>query len=426
VLLVAAAARLATLTTWSVWIDEAFTLHDARHDPPPYALAYALTGAIVAVLGDGEAALRALPCAAGLATVALLLFTRPADGAPRATPLVAGAILAVLPWHQFMSQNARHYALQAGAVLLAFLAADGRLGRGGRARPLTAAVALAVALACHPSAVFFAPGLLLVVLRRTRARARGAALATGALAAVTAVAIAVYLPLQPGYLAAKGSGSTLQLVASYGFLAGPALLLAAGAAAFARPRPAAELLFVGSTAGVFALASCVWFATGYHAFASVPVVVLLAARGVLTATRVRGVLAALLVAGIAAGSWLYHTQHGMRPRYREAAAWLAAARDDGCRLFATQPGPVAYHLGERRELRAPAAVTALQPWTLGELERALRAGPVAVLLHADELQRLAAPERTALDELLRALPEERVFSASFGPKDLTLVARRTR
>ncbi len=422
-LVVAAVLRLPTLGTWSVWIDEAFTLHDARHDAPPYLLSYVVTQAAVAVAGDGEWALRIAPCLAGLATVALLLGARSAPGTDPRTPVLAAAVLAVLPWHVFMSQNARHYALQAFCMLVAFLAADGRLA-AGRPRPLVAGLGLAAALGCHPTAVFFVPGLVLVGLRRLRGRAR--ALAASGAAVLAALAVAVYLPLHAGYAASKGATSTLQLAASYGFLASPALLLCALAAATARPRPVAELALLVPTAAVFLAASLPLFVTGYHAFASVPVLVLLAAHGMLHAARARAVLVVLLTLAIAYGLWLYHASHGLRPRWREASAWAAAARADGCRLFATQAPPLAYYLGDRSDLRLPDAVGWLQPWTLADLEQALHEGPVAVLVAEDDLQPFSPAERVVLRELLRQLPVERTFPAAYGPKDLTLHARRSR
>jgi hypothetical protein len=425
VLLLAVALRLPTLGAWSVWIDEAFTLHDARHEPPPYLLSYVLTEAVVAVLGDDEWALRVLPCLAGLAAVALLLRARPgANGDPRA-PLLAAAILAVLPWHVFMSQNARHYALQATCLLAAFLAVDGRLSRAGRPRFLLAGVCLGAALACHPTAVFFAPGLLLVALRHLHGRARFVVVA--AAAGIGALALAVYSPHRDGYVASKGAGSTLQMVASYGFLAGPAMLLCALVGCCARPRPVAELALLVPTALSFLAATRVLFLSGYHAFASIPLVALLAARGLLGVGRVaRLALLVLLAAGIGWGLWLYHAGHGLRPRFREAAAWLANARADGCRLFATQPPPVAYYLGDRTDLRLPDEVHLLQSWTVADLEAALRAGPVAVLVLGDDLSAFGGAERAALDALLLRLPERREFVATFGPKDLTLHAHRSR
>src|SRR5690606_30345844 len=162
IVLLALGLRVATLGTWPVWIDEAFTLHDAFHDWPPYFLWYALTRLAVPLLGDGEAALRAIPCACGVATVGLLLRRR----APEQDPRLAALLLALSSWHLFWSQSARGYALQALLVLVAFFAWEGTWPRRRTPRAVTFALAMAGAVLCHPGGALFLPAFALLALVR--------------------------------------------------------------------------------------------------------------------------------------------------------------------------------------------------------------------------------------------------------------------
>lgn len=417
-LLLALALRVPTLGSWSVWIDEAITVEGLRGAAPPYVLHYLLARPLLALLGDSEWALRVQPCAFGVATVWLLARLRPPGVAP-AVPLVAALLLASASWHVFMSQNARAYAGQGCFVLIAFAASAGWLRGSGLRHLGTGTAAFALAVASHPAAIFQLPGLLWVAWPRIPRRARGWLLGLGGV--LFACAAWAYLPGLDEYLRQKGRGSALQLVTSYGFLAGPVLLLAAAVGAVGRGRTSPELRFLAAGAAAYLAGSQVLFLTGYHAFGTLPVGMLLAARGLHACSRTRAgqVLAALLALQTCVWLVLYHTSHGMRPRWREAAQHAAAAARDGHAVFATQVPALAYYLPGTR-------VHGVAAWQHDDLERAL-AGPVWLAVHPDDVAVLAPAERARLQRIVagRMVPVAEL-PCRFGPKEMTLTLHRDR
>ena len=100
ILVLAVALRVPTLGVWSVWIDEAFTLHDALHDPPLYGLFYRVMRPVIEVFGSSELALRALPCLLGLATIGVLGTVRMA-GVSVGEQRLAALFLALSSFHVF-------------------------------------------------------------------------------------------------------------------------------------------------------------------------------------------------------------------------------------------------------------------------------------------------------------------------------------
>lgn len=199
-MLLAAALRLATLGTQSLWFDEAATwdlvrrsfggmlhrLPDAESSPP---LFYALEWGWIRVFGDGEAGLRSLPALAGILTVPVAYAIARRVASARAG-LATAALVAVNPLLVWFGQEARSYAL---AVLLSALALLllVRAQEDRRDRVLAGwAVAAALALATH----YFTAFVLLpqaIWLLRTHPRRRAA---LAALAAPAATALAL-LPL---------------------------------------------------------------------------------------------------------------------------------------------------------------------------------------------------------------------------------------
>src|ERR1019366_179746 len=121
--LLALAIRLATATTQSFWLDEAYTEHlihlslgsmlseipRTESTPPLY---YVVAWGWTHVFGYGEFALRSVSALAGAATVACayLIASRLAG---RRAGVIAGGLLAVCPLMVWYSQEARAYALAA-------------------------------------------------------------------------------------------------------------------------------------------------------------------------------------------------------------------------------------------------------------------------------------------------------------------------
>jgi mannosyltransferase len=210
IVVLAALLRFATLSTQSIWFDEAATwdlvrrpfgemlgrIPDGESNPP---LFYVLEWAWTRVFGDGEAGLRSLSALAGLLTVpvAYAIGRRTAGGLARAG-LAAAALVAVNPLLVWFSQEARSYALAtllSAVALLLFLRA---LDEPRHGRLLAAwALAAALALATHYFTAFvLAPQAAWLLWRHPQRRA--------AVAAVTALA-AAGLALLPLLLAQAGN-----------------------------------------------------------------------------------------------------------------------------------------------------------------------------------------------------------------------------
>jgi len=432
VVVVAAALRLATLGRWSLWIDEAFTLHDAYDVVPSYPFGYVTTRWMVAAFGDGEFALRLLPCLFGIATVAILGLPG-TDLRTTARFRLAALLLALSSWHVFWSQSARYYAALVFFVVVAARAVP-RSTRGPRgeriARWTTALAACALAVACHPTAVYFAPGAILCAWPALRPRARLGLVGIGVIGIAAAVYRYGYLvPIHARY---KGEGTPLQLITSYGFQAGPALLAAAALGLRRRDRRhqeddperaedmRLELCFGLLPGLLFLVGSFALFTTGYHAIATLPFLMLLAARGALSSVgRTRVLLVGVLIAEQCVGLALYHTSNGMRPRHREAATAVRA--DPDAAVFATREAPLAYYLSpDRRVLRDAPEARLLMGTVVDELvEIAARPGVLWIVIHPDDLLHLPVEtlqrfEALVAGRLALELPQ------NFGPKELSL------
>jgi uncharacterized membrane protein len=182
-MLVAAAARLPTLSLQSFWYDEAFTpvhvLHPSllatlqsvasRENTPP--LWYVLVWAISRALGTGVVSLRLLSALAGIA-LAGVGWAIGAQLGSRRTAIILTAILALNPLFVWYSQEARAYelyALASAVSLLYFLRAYGTVGRGALALWAMSSV---LALLAHYFAVFLiAPEAILLLTSSRRLRA---------------------------------------------------------------------------------------------------------------------------------------------------------------------------------------------------------------------------------------------------------------
>jgi mannosyltransferase len=240
------AAALLVLTAGSVvlrtraldagyWIDEAIAVGIASHDPadipgllrqdgsPP--LYYLLLHGWMALVGDGEAATRALSLLFAAAAVPAAWW---AAGGRRAGA-AAAALVAVCPFLAYYAQEARMYTLVAVLSLVATAAFVKR-------RPVVLALALALLLYTHTWGVFLFAAFGLVWLVRDRGR--------GGLLVGAAVAV-LYLPWAPSLVF-----QTLHTGAPWSQTPSVLYLLPAAAAVAWRPRD--DLVLAG--AGGLALA----------------------------------------------------------------------------------------------------------------------------------------------------------------------------
>jgi mannosyltransferase len=124
----AAALRLYKLGEWSFWIDEIFTINRAQSHftletlleqwwRPP--LSVILTGATLKMIGVSEWSARIVPAMIGIISVPIIYSPVKSLFGSR-TALIASTLLAISPWHLFWSQNARFYT---SMMIFYFLAA---------------------------------------------------------------------------------------------------------------------------------------------------------------------------------------------------------------------------------------------------------------------------------------------------------------
>jgi hypothetical protein len=187
--LLAAALRLATLGSQSLWYDEAFapvhvlraglgaTLHNVVHTENTPPLWYVLEWAITRVLGEGEVALRLLSALAGIATVPVAwAIGRELQGPPtRRAAMVGAALVASCPLFVWYSQEARAYGLFVLLASLAFLCFLRALADPTNRRLAAFAVVASAALLTHYFAVFLLIPMIVWLIWRHRVRAWAAA-----------------------------------------------------------------------------------------------------------------------------------------------------------------------------------------------------------------------------------------------------------
>ncbi|MDG2149082.1 MAG: glycosyltransferase family 39 protein [Planctomycetota bacterium] len=160
----AAWLRFATLGEWSLDGDEFYSWHDVQkmlagedwpHGARSHPLGYLLILLSVSVFGLSEVVVRSAPAVCGLLAVVALLRMRRDVISPRVA-LAASALAALSPWLIYHAQMARFYSPLLLCVTLATLWA--LPGQG--CRPGRAALAWALAVLCHPTALLLGPGLL--------------------------------------------------------------------------------------------------------------------------------------------------------------------------------------------------------------------------------------------------------------------------
>jgi mannosyltransferase len=306
-LLVLTAASIALRTgalDAGFWIDEAIAVGIASHAPgeipellrqdgsPP--LYYLLLHAWMALVGDGEAATRAL---------SLLFAAAAVPAAYWAAGGRAAAVAAVCPFLGYYAQEARMYTLVAVLSLVATAAFL-------RRRPVVLVVALTLLLYTHTWGVFLLTGLAIAALRR------------GGLAPLATAAV-LYLPWVPSIIS-----QALHTGAPWSVPPSVLYLLPAAAAVAWRPR---DDLVMAAAAG-FALA---WLASQvtpawsprYLFVLFGPVLILLARR---PAWAVATIGAALLLVGPAAA----------KSNARAVAASVAQSVRPGDLVVVTQPEQV--------------------------------------------------------------------------------------
>lgn len=369
--LLAAALRFYKLGEWSFWIDEIYTLEDARETmlafPTFQPLSEILVGSALRLLPVGEWSARLVPALAGIATVpALYALVRRAFGA--AVALLAALLLAISPWHIEWSQNARFYTLLLLFYTLAqFFFFD--WVESGRLRDLLlACLSLAFATFERVTALFFLPVAVAylaalsllpfqkVALRRVRQLAWFAlpVIAYGLFRISSRIEV-----FETRLLAF--SSNPLRLLLSIVYEIGiPLILLALAGAWFLYSQRSRAGLYL-SLAAVIPIAlllviSPFSLTNSRYVFVALPSWILLGAAAskeiLLNTPRSARVLAlfaplVLAAAALSQDALYYAYQNGNRPDWKGAFALVEARRAPEDLVFTTRPPIGEYYLGER-------------------------------------------------------------------------------
>ena len=443
--------RFVRLGEWSLWIDEAHTLHDALARsgaaPEAYPLGYMLTAAFVGLCGGSteEWVLRLGPAVLGWLALPLAFWAfAPFAGRERAAAVAL--LLAVSPWHIFWSQSARAYTLAADLSLLGGGLVLRGLFTAGPTLLLPGLLITASAAFAHPSGALLLPAWIVAPLvlgplkpvPELRRRSIWLLCAVGALAllAIAGWGREVWEQYQGSKARslAQMLSSVEHLAKTTGYYFTPLASAAAvwGAWIAWRRRAAVDLLAVLLCLLVLALAVAAAtrvVVSAQYVFALLPWFFLLATAPLrahaLPSPRLRLAGLGLLVLPMLVETGLYlSVRHGDRPRWREAYA--AAFEHKGPNdLVLGMMGPVGerYLDPSRRDVRSQRAMVTLSAYQSGVPEPWLRTDRrVWLVVNHEDLASWPREEREAFSAYLReeCRAVER-FRVPLTPRDLDVV-----
>ncbi len=372
IVVVGATIRLASLTTQSLWVDEATTVHEMHMSlgallhtvrvgettPPLYFL---LAWTWAKLFGSGETGLRLLSACLGIGLIPLA-YACARELVSRRAGVVAAALVAVNPFMIWYSQEARSYALLAVFAAASFLFCVRAWQTPTKHNLGWWAAFSALAVLTH----FFAGFLILpeavLLLTRTRGRALRAAFAVVVLAQLAVLPLALSDTSHPlGWIQVFplsvriqqvpvdfGLGQLYQSsIVTTGLLGAAVLgvavvaLLAAGGEA--RERRGAAV--AASIAAAAILVPVILAALGRDYLvprnlmpAWIPLAVVLAAACTVPRARLAGagLAVVLLVAFLVAGVRIAQNPQYQRPNWRGVAVALGSAR--GTRVIVAYDG----------------------------------------------------------------------------------------
>ncbi len=372
VVVVGATIRLASLTTQSLWVDEATTVHEMHMSlgallhtvrvgettPPLYFL---LAWTWAKVFGSGETGLRLFSAFVGVGLIPLA-YACGRELVSRRAGLVTAALVAVNPFMIWYSQEARSYALFAMFAAASFLFCA-RAWRAPTNRSLGLwAVFSALAVLTHFFAGFLVLPEAVLLLVRTRRRVLLGAFTVIAVAQLAVLPLALGDTSHPlGWIkvfplsvriqqvpVAFGLGQLYQSSIVTSGLLGAAILAVIVLALLVRGRGVAErrgAAFAAAVAAVTLLVPLILAALGRDYLvprnlmaAWVPLAVVLGAACTVPRARLAGaglaviLLAAFLVAGVR----IAQNPQYQRPNWRGVATALGAA--PGTRVIVAYDG----------------------------------------------------------------------------------------
>ena len=433
------------LGDWGLWVDEAFTVHDAhrllRGEASFWrgnALGLAAIAGWVAWLGrwPSELDLRVLPALFGFAGIALTYWAFKSEvGRRRAA--AAALLVAVSTWHLYWSQNARFYTLAQDLGLVTAGLFLRSMRTGSLAAAAGAAAAGALGVLAHLSGAWIPLALTAaswICLRGPGPwrRPRLALSAAGAL--LGACASPWILGLWRDYAAAQGgkagSGAALDAMLHFalttGYYVTPALASAALAGALlslaalraarrevpGKTAPCAR--FDGFATAVVlcvalgsALAASSTRVTAQYVFVLLPWIALLATRPLLLAHGRAAAfgwiyLAVLAAPALARQALYFNTFHGERERWREAYEHVWSVRAPGDLVIGMCPPVGEYYLSPGDSTtRVPDRIVRIDPWNSeAPLDWARLGRPAWIVLSREWLEDWERPDRGRFERFL--------------------------
>jgi hypothetical protein len=262
-MLLAACVRYSDLGDYSLWIDEAFSISDATsrldvEGEPEVGnpIAHYVVRWGIEIFGRDEWGARFLPCAIGVLSVGALGYWL-ARRVGLFAALCGSALLAISPWHHFLSQSVRYYTLNLLVCLLAGIAFEAWLRTRRVAPALLSLAMIAIGSQVHASSLIFVAGLaaafalrlLLASDTALRRSWRSPLLWVGALALLVIGWIGYHDAAW--HLEQKGRFSTPVYLGNLAFYGGPVLWVAITCATWRalRTRDPFALFLVGAALG---------------------------------------------------------------------------------------------------------------------------------------------------------------------------------
>lgn len=382
-----ALGRFLNLGAWSLELDEALFLADARHeDGLNYPLGYWFARWIWDLFAQDAPAewLLRLPSALVGALSVPATFWAARALVDRRVAALAAALVALSAWALFWSQMARFYALTQFVCLLSGGFVLRGVVRGSWGLLILGGLIGAAAPFCHPSGGLFLGGLWFAVMAwywlkdeptETQRDIRRVFLA----ASVAGVAVGLWWGAKIlGVWQANTRGiasNPLHLIKSAGYYVTPwlglAFIIGLIASSQSRKPEDAALCTLVVGAGVLALAASFIdrFAAQYVYFLF-PWVVMVAAYGIRRLWFDRTAMFIALGLCLANSAHYHLARHGDRPRWRDAAAFLVENSRPGDLYVGMHAPALEYYLnpGSSR-LREPVALAYLDRHRSDHLQR---------------------------------------------------------
>jgi 4-amino-4-deoxy-L-arabinose transferase-like glycosyltransferase len=370
VLALAAVLRFLGLWEWSLWEDEEttiyFSFHPERPFPKGFPIFFLLLRALFSLTGVSVAAGRIMAAVIGLLSI-WVIWNVARSWAGERVAILTALLLAISPAHIFWSQSIRYY----GLVLLFEVCAIGLFLEGWRRSRnsllLLSSLATALAVFTHFSGVLLIPALLTCAAWASWVDRHKPGVYRKLAAFVTPAVLLLAVWYASGMSTRRNLGGWVipsardpwhVAVTAVAYFGPPLFVLAL--ASLRHPRRWALDWGVWWLLALVTLAELVTIAwmnvvnvTYYYGLVGLVGWAVLAAYGAeaLYLSRRRGLT--YLAIGLCAAfyapvlSAYYVTAHGDRPRWKDAAQWIAADEPshESRQVYASVPGTVAFHLG---------------------------------------------------------------------------------